>query len=365
MERTILITNVAAHYRQEIFERLSGIGVDFAFSDEPTTISSINYEELKSDVKFFRLFSAGAGICFMPKAVVECFKYKNIIITGDFRSLHVWLILIIAIFEGKHVYLWGHAWYGREGRLKKFLKSLFFKPAYKILTYGNYAKNLMVEEGYAPEKIVPIYNSLSYEKQLLEREKLILERQKKPNTDRRSLYVVFVGRLTQRKRLTLVLDALKKISVEKELYIDFVLIGPELDNGELRVYSQKMDMQNCVKFIGPVYDESLLSKYLYDASVCVSPGHVGLAAIHSLSFGTPVITHDNFINQAPEFEAIIPDKTGFFFEENSVDSLAESIYKIVNVTDSEREQIRKDCFDEIDRVWNTRYQMNVFKNILE
>ena len=32
----------------------------------------------------------------------------------------------------------------------------------------------------------------------------------------------------------------------------------------------------------------IISKYLYYADICVSPGNVGLTAIHSLTYGTPV-----------------------------------------------------------------------------
>lgn len=365
MKKTILITNVPSHYRQEIFEKLSKIGVDFAFSDESTTISPLDYKKIRSSIKFFKFFYLGSGINFVPKAVLESIKYRNIIITGDFRSIHVWLILLIASITGKRVFLWGHSWYGREGRLKKLIKRLYFKPAYRILTYGEYAKKLMVKEGYPSNKIVPIYNSLSYEEQLNEREKLSSNKGAEPFSDDRTPYIVYVGRVNARKKLTLVLDALKKLAHETGKSINFLVVGPEHDDGELREYTQKMSMQASVKFVGPVYDESLLSRYIYYASACVSPGNVGLTAIHSLSFGTPVITHDNFKNQMPEFESIIPDKTGLFFEEDSVESLAEAIYKVVSLTEAERADVRQACFDEIDRVWNTRYQMKVFKRLLE
>lgn len=365
MKKTILITNIPSHYRQAIFENLSAIGVDFAFSDESTSISPLDYTKLKSKVNFFRFFQLGGGIGLVPRAILESLKYQNIIMTGDFRGLHVWCILFIASITGKRVYLWGHSWYGRERRLKKLVKYLFFKPAHKILTYGEYAKNLMVKEGYSSSKIVPIHNSLSYEEQLKERLELMTRGSSFEFNKLSSRYVVYVGRLNRNKKLTLVLDALKRVAEITGLNISFWVIGPEHDNGELRNYSHYLGMQQFVKFVGPVYEESLLSKYLYHAAACVSPGNVGLTAIHSLTFGTPVITHNNFKNQMPEFEAVIPGKTGLFFEENSVDSLADAIYKIVNLTDTERAEIRQACFDEVDRVWNTRYQMEIFRKILE
>ncbi len=63
---------------------------------------------------------------------------------------------------------------------------------------------------------------------------------------------------------------------------------------------------------GACYDEEIIGELIFNAQLCVSPGNVGLTAMHSLVYGTPVITHNNFSNQSPEFEAIIDGKTGSF-----------------------------------------------------
>ena len=55
-----------------------------------------------------------------------------------------------------------------------------------------------------------------------------------------------------------------------------------------------------------------LLKNLYFILHFVSPGNVGLTAIHSLSYGTPVLTHNNFNNQMPEVESIQPGFNGYF-----------------------------------------------------
>ena len=111
--------------------------------------------------------------------------------------------------------------------------------------------------------------------------------------------------------------------------IDFQL-KINIDKEELLnlVKSLKLDRQ--VWFFGACYDESKIAELIFNANVCVSPGNVGLTAIHSLSYGTPVITHDSFSHQMPEFEAIIPNLTGNFFEEGNLQSMNEVIEKINN-----------------------------------
>ena len=97
--------------------------------------------------------------------------------------------------------------------------------------------------------------------------------------------------------------------------------------------------------------------------MCVVPGDVGLTAIHSMMFGTPVISHNYFPTQGPEFEAIIPDETGAFFEHENVDSLAEVIQKWFS-EHSNREEVRHNCYSEIDNNWTPDYQIKVLKEHL-
>ncbi len=71
----------------------------------------------------------------------------------------------------KKTYLWTHGWYGNETFLKRLLKRLFFSLSTKILLYGDYARNLMIEIGFSHQKLICIYNSLDYNYQLKIREK--------------------------------------------------------------------------------------------------------------------------------------------------------------------------------------------------
>ena len=48
----------------------------------------------------------------------------------------------------------------------------------------------------------------------------------------------------------------------------------------------------------------------------VSPGNTGLNAVHALSYGTPVATHNNFNKQMPEAAVVEDQITGFLFNEN-------------------------------------------------
>ena len=57
---------------------------------------------------------------------------------------------------------------------------------------------------------------------------------------------------------------------------------------------ENLNLQDQIWFYGACYDESKLGELIFNADLCVSPGNVGLTAVHSMGYGTPVITHNNF-----------------------------------------------------------------------
>jgi len=113
-----------------------------------------------------------------------------------------------------------------------------------------------------------------------------------------------------------------------------------------------------------LFEEERLGELIYNADVCVSPGNVGLTAIHCLTYGTPVITNDNFTNQGPEFEVIRENVTGAFFKENSVEDLCRKIKAWTSLSSENRESTRKQCQTIIAEHYTPQYQVNVLKNLI-
>lgn len=84
-----------------------------------------------------------------------------------------------------------------------------------------------------------------------------------------------------------------------------------------------------------------------------------------MTFGTPVLTHSNFMNQMPEFEAIREEKTGLYFKEDSIEDIAEKIIYWFNRPKYSRESVRRSCYKEIDDFWTPQFQLDVLKKHLE
>lgn len=363
IRRVLFIVNTPSHYRMEIYQKLSQCGVDFYFSDLQSSIKSFDFSVLNSEPEVGGFLGKESKLHFVRGAVQHATKYKAVVAAGNLRSLHVWLILINSFFLRRNVYLWSHGWYGREGFIKKIIKKIFFGLAYKVFTYNEKAKDLMVEEGFKPEKILPIYNSLAYDYQLNIRETL----KEGSDSSFRTLYQLekpyffFIGRLSEQKNLELILRAMAGIE-SKEFYL--LIIGPEVDGGRFRETAESLGLLGRVRFTGGLYDETSIAKLVSSGIACIAPGNVGLTAVHSMTYGTPVITHNNYSQQMPEVETVVEGKTGSLFEYESVESLQECMVSYLDKTDEQLRQMKNECEMMIDQKWNSRNQLKIFKEEL-
>lgn len=363
--KVCLIYNFAQHYRTNIFTLMDKeLGCDFVFGDSMDDVKKMDYSLLKGKVTETHTKHLAGGWYWQPGVVGQLFKdYDHYILLGETRALSTWLFCILAriLKPKKRVYFWTHGWYGKETKLESFIKKLEFKlPNGGIFTYGDYARKLMIKEGFNADKLFPIHNSLAYDQQISIRKELKPSRvfQEHFGNDNPNLF--FVGRLTPVKQLDQILDAMD-ICNKRGQHYNLTFVGGGTEEDRLKAKTDSLGLNNQVWFYGPCYDEKELSSLIYNADLCVAPGNIGLTAMHAMVFGTPCITHNDFPYQMPEFEAIKEGKTGTFFKRNDVGDLADRIDEWFRINKNKREQIRKACMYEIDTNWNPYYQLEILK----
>ena len=222
---------------------------------------------------------------------------------------------------------------------------------------------MLKEQGFKENRLFVIHNSLSYDVQLKLRKSMHRSSIYRNHFGNDYPVIIFIGRLTPVKQLDMLIDAVKRLKVQNR-ECNLALIGDGSMRHDLEMRVKDLVIEDNVWFYGACYDETVNAELIYNADLCVSPGNVGLTAIHSLMFGTPVITHDDFAYQMPEFEAIQKDETGDFFSHGQVESLVGTIYKWLDEKADKREEVRLACFKEIDGQWNPQFQMKVIKSVL-
>lgn len=366
--KVCLIYNFAQHYRTSIFRLIDQeYDCDFFFGDSYLNIKKMDYSLLKGKVTEGPTKHIGAW-SYRPGIQKLLWKdYDAYIMLGESRSLSTWLFCLRAklFHPKKRVYFWSHGWYGKESKAEKLIKKLLFKlPNGGSFLYGNYSRQLMIKEGFNPEKLFVIHNSLAYDEQVAIRKQLAATPIYKEHFGNKYPNLMFVGRLTHIKKLDQVLRAMALLKDKGQNY-NMTFIGGGETQEELQKLASELGLGKNVWFYGPCYDEKELSGLIYNADLCVSPGNVGLTAMHTMVFGTPVLTHNDFPHQMPEFEAIHEGKTGAFFKIDDVESLADGISKWFAEKGDKREEVRRACMKEIDNFWTPQFQLNVLKEKLK
>ncbi len=141
--------------------------------------------------------------------------------------------------------------------------------------------------------------------------------------------------------------------------VHLVLIGDGREKEALQNLCREHHIEDCVLFYGACYDEDALSLIISASDMCVVPGEVGLVAMHSLVYGTPLLTCENTRGMhGPEIEAIKEGKTGGYFKDNDLDDLVtkmeEMLYPI-----SCKKKMSDNCKEIIDNYYTPEYQERI------
>ena len=363
----VVIYHFYPHYRSAVVEALARSEVaDFTFvGDDHEYLHSIEPATLSDTVKF-RL--APTHLIFKPfmwqwGAITWAIKpeFDTVIMHAVPHWPCTWIGGILARMIGKRVFFWGHGYLYEPTGFKGFMRRMFYAIPNAHMFYGRIAKAIAMKHGWAPEKLHVIYNSLNTAEQRTIRnnstkaEALEVRRQIFGNDNP---VAICTTRLIAIRRLDLLLDSIHTLK-ERGRAVNLILVGDGPESKRLRKQAEQLNVP--VHFEGACYDERRIAQLVMASSVTVAPGKVGLTAMHSMVYGVPVVTHGDASDQMPEWEAIIPGKTGSLFERGDVNSLAEAIRKW---TESEfpDADTQAECHKIIDRFWNPEFQRQAIEN---
>lgn len=307
------------HYRAPVFAAMARSGdYDYVFYYDPKGIEKTlasgapaeNHRPLT--VRRWRGFMWQSGAITLARdASFECFVFL-----GNPFILSTWLAAFVARRRGTRVVFWTHGWLRRETGVKAWLRSKFYQLADGLMVYGARARVLGQAEGFDPATIHVINNSLDYPAQQRARDAALAS----PHVECHELpdkpFFLTASRLIESVALDQAIDAIAELRSDVALVV--VGAGPQAEKLKAQAKSLGVD----VRFCGAIYDEDRLARLFLNACAVVSPGKVGLLAMHALAYGTPVITHGDLDRQMPEVEAIEPGHTGAFFRYGDVADLA-------------------------------------------
>lgn len=362
-----LILNTAPHYRKGIFFKIDQSYDCVWASGHIKNIKDIDWSTFAGEIVNLKNINLFSNFYWQKGAVTQILRkdISHFVMIGEVYNVSSWLVAAIAKFRGKKLVFWSHGVYGKEGIFKRLIYRIYWKLPAAGFIYNNRSRSLLTEEcGVKRDKLVTIYNSLDYDTQLQLRNNCMASDIYSKHFNNNCPNLIFIGRLTAVKRLDLMIDAMK-ILFYRGFKCNFTLVGDGPVNDSLTKKVAEYNLNGHVWFFGACYNEKQNSNLIYNADLCVAPGNIGLTAMHSLMFGCPAATHNNFPMQMPEFEAIEDGKSGFFFDYLNAHSIAESIEKWFSRKDYKRNEIRNYCYSIIDTLWNPNNQIKIINNVMK
>ena len=367
--KTAIIYHYIAHYRKHIFETLSKESINSniqyeIFADDKANIDSIkvlNHETDSEKINWYKIRCRWITKDIMWQwgaiKVALSKKYQCIILLGNMYFVSTWIAAIIARLTGKRVLMWTHGTRKKESGIKGIVRRSFYRLAHGLLLYGEWGKSILLESKLNPETLYVVNNSLDYDNQKSIRDNIT---QKEKDELRRRLHIpnnshiiISICRLTKTKQLSLLVNA---IANTEDIYALIVGDGPDKEN--LQKLSSSLGIEKKVIFYGSSYCEEDNAKLFSISDLCVIPGDIGLTAMHAMAYGVPVITHNNFEVQGPEFEAIQPDITGDFFQFGNLVDLVRVINKWISTPKSDEKAIN--CISRIEEKYTVIFQRKIF-----
>ena len=173
--------------------------------------------------------------------------------------------------------------------------------------------------------------------------------------------LVFFGRLTNVKRIDLAIEAVIQLNRKFQKF-SLKVVGDGPQEEYLKKIVCDADANEYISFERAKYSEYEIGQMFFQSDLLISPGNVGLNAVHAMFYGTPVLTHNNFNNQMPESEIIEEGVNGVFHKENDLKSIEDKIEQwfSFNFNSWNRDKIRK----RLIKKYNPIYQAKIFERAL-
>lgn len=253
------------------------------------------------------------------------------------RSLSLLPALIRAKLAGVATVLWGHGFSKTDRPWWQQARKSLADLATAVVLYDPRTRQMLIDEGWDACRLFVAINSLDSRDIDAARNSWIneLDRlaqfRKEFSLNARPV-VLFVSRLDPRNRVDLLIRATARLVPELPDIRTVIIGNGERERRRLRSLASEMQIENNVVFRDGIYDEMALAPWFLTASVFCYPENVGLSLLHSLWYGLPAVSSENWACQNPEFVALENGINGFTYAHRDVKSLSGRLRQIL--TDS-------------------------------
>ncbi len=282
-------------------------------------------------------------------------RHDLLVVCGAPRCLTNLLLLEKAKRRGTKTLWWGHYWSSSSRRWRAAIRLRWLRRADGVLFYTDDEvdafRRCFPELARLP--VFALNNGLDNV-----RIRSLRRPYRASGRDRRCL---FIGRLTPKADLPLLLDALARDEC-RGIVLDVIGGGEAMSS--LRRHAEDRGLSGRVVWHGGLIDEERIAEIANRCRLFVYPGEVGLSLVHALSYGLPVVLHGDRWRHMPEIAAFSEGGNGVAFEPGDAGSLALAISSLI---DDGRclESMARNAIDLTDRTFNADDMVERFMKALE
>lgn len=264
--------------------------------------------------------------------ILGVFNYDIIIVENALNNVS-YPIACLSHWLGRKVILWGH---GRDRgvidptgikKVMEHFKLWLARNMDGFLAYTESVRDFLLSRGVSDGKITCLYNTIDISAHRREYEKLRGQRDQLRSQAglKGKKVLLYVGRLSRRKRLDLLAGSFKILARQDPDY-QLLVVGDGdadlIDNLRNECGPDRVDYR------GSITDPEDLAPLYIMSDLFVLPGAVGLAPIQALAYNLPVVVIDS-ATHGPEFEYISAENALILPPGASADAYATAIHQFL------------------------------------
>lgn len=193
----------------------------------------------------------------------------------------------------------------------RVVKTFMMRHAHKVLLYTEYNKTELLARGIPNQRIIILNNAIDQAPHHMHFSHLDndIVQDIGELTIHSQHTISFIGNLSKRKRLDLLIEIASKVrNVFDDLRVFIIGDGEEFVSLNRLVYQYGLSAN--VFFFGTINDPAILSKLMYCTDIIICPAASGLAVVTAMVYGVPFVTLADE-HQGPEISYIISDYNGY------------------------------------------------------
>ncbi len=343
MIKVAIIQRRLAHYRLPLYERIVANNPDISLklycgppekSGGGSGIALAVQDPLYvKRVKTYSLSFLKKSLLVQPGVMRQLLRTRCdvLVCEGSPKLLTTIFILIGRRLTGARNVLWLKGWPNAslEGKVKRWLRTVFLRLAKAYIVYGEESKKRLLSYGIAGDRITIAQNTVAIEHLLDQKNGIVGRVIDHPVAqkifDRGHPYILNIGRHIREKRVADLLNAFAVLqSNERFKDVELVIAGSGPETNTLKRIAQELKLNN-IHFAGSVPDHIAGALFLR-SSCCVFPGAVGLALNQAMACGKPVICANE---PGPDSELLIHQCNGLRYQRGNIPELVDCMKSVL------------------------------------